>query len=89
VARQLKPCGTRAAYERHRKHSEKPCDACMKAAATHTAAKRESRPDVREAERTRQRVIARAMRQLAREYPARFLEIHDALKALDQTEPAR
>lgn len=26
---QLKPCGSRAAYVRHRRHGEDPCDACV------------------------------------------------------------
>lgn len=28
MARKLKPCGTYAAYIRHLKHNEKPCDPC-------------------------------------------------------------
>ena len=30
--RQLKPCGTTAAYRRHVRHGEKPCDDCRRAA---------------------------------------------------------
>lgn len=30
-ARQLQPCGTMAAYTRHRRHGETPCAACMEA----------------------------------------------------------
>ena len=30
--RQLQPCGTRAAYIRHRRAGEKPCDPCREAA---------------------------------------------------------
>jgi hypothetical protein len=29
----LKPCGTMAAYTRHRRHGEKPCESCRQAAA--------------------------------------------------------
>jgi hypothetical protein len=32
--RQLKPCGTRAAYARHRSRGEQPCDACRAANAS-------------------------------------------------------
>lgn len=32
MARQLKPCGTWAAYQRHRRKGEEPCDACSAAA---------------------------------------------------------
>ena len=36
VARQLKPCGTRAAYERHRRKGEVPCDECKAANSART-----------------------------------------------------
>jgi hypothetical protein len=38
--RQLKPCGTRAAYLRHRSRGEQPCDACR---AANTSADRRYR----------------------------------------------
>ena len=31
MARDLKPCGTTAAYQRHLRHGETPCDACREA----------------------------------------------------------
>ena len=31
MSRELKPCGTRSAYDRHRRRGEKPCDACVEA----------------------------------------------------------
>lgn len=31
MIRQLQPCGTQAAWQRHRKHGEKPCEACREA----------------------------------------------------------
>lgn len=37
MTRQLQPCGTSAAYARHRAHGEEPCDACP---AANAAAKR-------------------------------------------------
>ena len=27
----VKPCGTQAAYQRHRRHGEQPCEPCMAA----------------------------------------------------------
>ena len=36
---ELKPCGTDAAYRRHRRHGEKPCDTCREA---HNARKRKT-----------------------------------------------
>ena len=35
--RSLKPCGTPAAYERHRSRGEKPCEACTKARTDYIA----------------------------------------------------
>ncbi len=34
MVRQLKPCGTNAAFERHYRYGEKPCDPCRAARAT-------------------------------------------------------
>ena len=33
MARQLAPCGTRSAYNRHLRHNEEPCEACKAANA--------------------------------------------------------
>ena len=33
MARELKPCGTRAAYDRHRRNEEEPCKECRDANA--------------------------------------------------------
>lgn len=38
MARQLKPCGTYAAYARHLKHNEKPCEPCTEANRERAAA---------------------------------------------------
>lgn len=40
MARVLKPCGTEAAYRRHLKNNEPPCDACRKAAREARVAQR-------------------------------------------------
>ncbi len=37
MTRQLKPCGTIAAYERHLRHYEEACAACKKACAERSA----------------------------------------------------
>ena len=49
MARALKPCGTVAAYRRHRKNNEEPCDPCREANAT---VQRERR-DAKKAERNK------------------------------------
>lgn len=40
MARELKPCGTPAAYNRHRAHGEEACEDCKRAMADYRAAKR-------------------------------------------------
>lgn len=63
MARKLKPCGTDAAYQRHYARGEPIDEACK---AAHSA-------KVRPGAKARQR----ALEQLAREYPRRFLELLD------------
>lgn len=48
---------------------------------------RQTHPEAREREKRYDRLRQRALEQLARENRARFLEIFDALKAIDQTTP--
>lgn len=38
MARKLKPCGTPAAFRRHRYHNEEPCEACLEAYRAHNRA---------------------------------------------------
>lgn len=45
--RQLAPCGTNAAYNRHRKHNENPCRRCTEARREYVAARRELPPEAR------------------------------------------
>lgn len=47
MAREPKPCGTEAAYRRHLRHDETPCDSCKRAAAEARQARweRNQRPD--------------------------------------------
>lgn len=43
-ARTLAPCGTPAAYARHRYHGERPCEACREAWSAHCAKYRSVNP---------------------------------------------
>lgn len=47
----LKPCGTDAAYRRHRRKGEDPCDACRAAHAKHNAVGRKAEIDAAALER--------------------------------------
>ncbi|HEY3683436.1 MAG TPA: hypothetical protein VGL93_10375 [Streptosporangiaceae bacterium] len=40
--RPFKPCGTTAAYDRHRRHGETPCDACRTAYVTNRRERRQA-----------------------------------------------
>lgn len=40
MPRELKPCGTMAAYMRHRYHGERPCEACVGAWRQYKVARR-------------------------------------------------
>jgi hypothetical protein len=61
----LDPCGTVAAYMRHWRRGEKPCEACLQA--------KRDRYKERDSERALAR--ARAMVRLRSEYPRRFQEL--------------
>lgn len=43
--KRLAPCGTNAAYSRHRVHDEKPCEACRTAHAVYMRSRADRRPD--------------------------------------------
>lgn len=44
MSRELKPCGTVAAYHRHLRHNETPCDACRQARSEYHRAHYEPSP---------------------------------------------
>lgn len=78
MTRELKPCGTIAAYMRHRKAGQKPCDPCRLAWNTYQNERRQD-PDVRAALREQNRPSTtarrRAMAELVRRHRAEFLTI--------------
>lgn len=44
VVRELKPCGTVAAYQRHKRNKQQPCALCLQAWAAHTREERHANP---------------------------------------------
>jgi hypothetical protein len=75
VSRTLQPCGTDAAWQRHRRHDEEPCDPCKAARAATQAVYNQARyaDPVRTAKvHADARARSRAQARLAAEYPARF-----------------
>lgn len=71
----MQPCGTVAAYARHRKSGEQPCNLCLKAWASYQA---EYRLTHKPSERVQknQAARARAFTRLRREHPKRFQELY-------------
>jgi hypothetical protein len=61
MARALRPCGTPAAYQRHLRHLEVPCDACSKAEARRSAAYRAEVAALKAAQAARRAVLAAAV----------------------------
>ncbi|MCP2339214.1 hypothetical protein [Actinomadura rupiterrae] len=61
----LRPCGTRAAYERHRRHGQPIDEACRKAKSAYVYAKRGGY----------QRARNRALTRLARTFPEMFARL--------------
>jgi hypothetical protein len=70
VTRELKPCGTSASYQRHRRRGEEPCGPCKAAIAEHSR-------DVRArngiaTDKRRVKVRSRALTKLAHLHPDDF-----------------
>lgn len=79
------PCGTTAAYQRHRRYGEPIDDACRQA---QTDAARAWRDNNRAALGRRRRASDRALRRLAERHPGEFTALLAAeLAAEPETEP--
>ena len=70
MARELKPCGTPAAYSRHRSHGEEACRACKDA----VAANRRANDRGRAYARARIRALGRLSRAYSTAYQALLAE---------------
>lgn len=70
MPRELKPCGTVAAYQRHLARGETPCPACARERREY-ARQRPRSAYVRRTDRARQR----ALKRLAQMFPAQFDEL--------------
>lgn len=65
----LKPCGTIAAYRRHQRHGEQPCEACQKVWAAYHRGYINSSPEVRARARAYTKAYGRAARRIAAAHP--------------------
>lgn len=75
MTRQLQPCGTVAASQRHRYHGEPVCDLCRAAVNARSESRRKD-PEVHTAMKERSAAYSRAMTRLVNEYRDRFSEIY-------------
>lgn len=75
MARELRPCGTEAAYQRHLRHGEEPCEACDRAHAAYVRAAYHDNPARRAAKIAYSSARQRAMRRLAQRHHAEFRAI--------------
>lgn len=89
MARELQPCGTPAAYMRHRKAKQKPCDPCRLAWNEYQCERRQDpdvRASIREQNKPSSKARHRALRRLARLYPADYRAIYAEERANIRTE---
>jgi hypothetical protein len=75
--------GTIAAYTRHRRADESPCDPCKAAWNTYQSEYKRAHPENRPRENRYAAARSRALQQLRREYPQRFNELFAAEKRRD------
>lgn len=75
-------CGSRRGYKLHAKRGERPCDQCREAHRIAMAEYR-SKPGRAKADAWYAETRRRALEQLAREFPARFLAILDEIRDRD------
>lgn len=78
TSKPLQPCGTPAAYQRHRKNGEEACDACKSANTAYMRSLRDRRSPLTPAEKAR-RNRARAARKAAK---AEAVAVEKATRAL-------
>lgn len=71
------PCGTSAAYQRHKRNREEACEPCKQAQREAMAAYRASHPDSRIKEARKNNARQRALWRLAQERPARFQKLYE------------
>lgn len=94
MTRELQPCGTPAAYMRHIKAKQKPCEPCRLAWNAYQVDRRQD-PDIRMATREANKVSRvaryRALVRLAKRYPPEYraLLAEERQRLLDEETPAR
>ena len=75
MKKELQPCGTPAAYGRHKRRGEKACDECLDAMAEYNRAYRASHPKVAEQQRKINMVTRETVKRLISRNLHEYLEI--------------
>lgn len=70
-------CGETRGYQAHRKRNEPPCDACREAQRVYVAAFRAAKPGAQQRIARKQHARDRALRELARLFPAEFERLYE------------
>ena len=74
---QRRICGTRKGYARHTAASEEPCEPCAMAAREYARSYRARNPEYLERNAKKGAARSRAKSRLAKENPARYLQLLD------------
>ncbi len=72
----LQPCGTYAAYQRHRKHGEEPCADCRAANTEYSVQYRRNSPGEREKNLNRMNARSRALVRLKAMHPGQYRALY-------------
>jgi hypothetical protein len=72
----VQPCGTKAAYNRHKKYGEEPCDACRQANRAHNQAQYATSPERRLKQIAHAKAQGRARSRLVRRHLAEYRELY-------------
>lgn len=81
MKKELAPCGTPAAYQRHRRRGEEIDDACREAINAYNRAYAEAHPHITEVRRAGSIIRAEAIRRLIASDPEAFIHIRAHVQA--------
>lgn len=74
-------CGTYSGYQAHNRRDETPCDECRQANSDYHQNRRATNPTAKARDQRRNSSYSKALWRLAREYPQRFNELVEQVKA--------
>lgn len=84
-----KPCGTVAAYFRHYRHGEKPCQACKEAHNAHIREKYATNAQANAERRAALRARSKAFTRLSQKFRIEYLELLGEALEAEGLDPSR